>query len=190
MYRLKYKCSVCSKTFDHDQAVASPAERVALRCWEWQRNVDQHKTGCTGAVRWNQMPATLLVAAHVQTPKEKYENKAWGVQRFSAIPLGRQADVRTIIGLPNTVYAGALERGEHTSDPRGPKPGQPAGVQRLEYTLGADGEGRMTRANYSGVVAFYYSKNHAAAMYTYWLIVDDHDNPYLRGNAAGQLPQP
>jgi hypothetical protein len=98
--------------------------------------------------------------------------------------------VRTIIGVPNSEYGGNLYRGDHNTDPRGPKPGSPEGVQRCEYTLGADGEGRMTRARYSGVLAFYYSTSHAAAQYTYRLIVDDTDSPYLRGNAQGQLLQP
>lgn len=77
------------------------------------------------------------------------------------------------------------------TDARAPKGGLPAAGQTREYHLAAGKGGRMTRAWYGGVYAFYYSPTHnvAANNYEYCLIVDDNDHPYLRGDGV-QLAQP
>ena len=208
MYTHHFKCPVCGKTFDWDFNSANKPQRpfppgVPQHCWEWQREtglVGRARTGCTGFVKWDghAHKPTLKVAAAPVDPvanlRNLYKNVNYDVVRFSNIPPKYQAAVRSIIGAPNSAaYTGPYDRGvPHQTDPRGVKGGQPPSSGTREYHLTQDQSGRMTRAKYGGVFAFYFSPTHniAANSYEYCLIVDDTDRPYLRGSPAVQLAQP
>ena len=199
MFRHKFRCTLpsCKKEFTMDFP-DNLHKKVDKKCWEMQRDSTNalHTTGCTAAVRWDSwtIKPVLLVAAPVVDPitelRNRYMRTGVHVVRFSDIPANFKNAVRAIIGPP---YAGdAYLRGDHQTDPRGAKGGQPASQNTKEYALelGYDPNGRMTRGSYSGVFAYYYSLNHAAAQYSYHLIVDDNNAPYLRGGAQFQLPTP
>jgi len=206
MYTHYFKCSVCPEKFERDYPDATLRKPAAddNKCWQWQRAKGlegRAQKGCTGVVRWDgwDRKPTLKVAAVVVDPvtqmRNTYRNPNFDVQRFSAIPVAYQAAVRLIIGQANgAAYAAApgnFDRGSHVTDPRGQKGGFPASSETREYHLTAGKKGRMTRARYGGVYAFYYSPTHnvAANNYEYCLIVDDNDHPYLRGGGV-QLAQP
>jgi hypothetical protein len=198
-FRYTFKCPVCKTTFQrslandvvNNQPPVLPQKLSSQRCWEWQREDGMAaRTGCTGVVRWNWVRPVYDPAPVVLTLEEqlcaRYKNITYALQRFSNIPANWRPAVRAIIG----GAAGPWDRGAHVTDPRGNKAGEPASVGTREFHLDADEEGRVTRGNYNGVFAFYYSPSHAAATYTYKLIVDGNDCPILRGGANHQVAVP
>jgi hypothetical protein len=102
-----------------------------------------------------------------------------GYTEWSQIPLNYRTALKNLIDNGNP--APGHDRGAHTVNPMKIQ----GNVQEtLEYDLESNRNGRATRVKKQGVYAYYYSTGHAAATYSYYLIVRG-DKPVLRGAIDG-----
>lgn len=102
-----------------------------------------------------------------------------GMIEFLSIPVQFRAALRNLIDNDNPLPG--HDRGAHTGIPMAETAG--AGNPR-EYDLSADANGRATRCQKDGTIAYYYSTTHAGASYNYHLIVSG-GRPILRGAIDG-----